>query len=92
MVYASEWQDEAAAQKMFEAYRGVLKGKWKNFRIDTESRTSISGSGDDGAFRLWLQGSRLFSAEGMKSVADLKDLTDAGAAARPNVVAAASID
>jgi hypothetical protein len=75
MVYASEWEDEAAAGQMFEAYRSVLKGKWKSFRIDSESKTSISGAGDDGVFRLWLSGSSVFSAEGMKSIADLRDLT-----------------
>jgi hypothetical protein len=92
MVYASEWQDEAAASKMFEAYRSVLKGKWKSLRIDTESKTSISGSGDDGAFRLWTSGVRLFSAEGMQSIADLKDLTVASGNVSPRHVAAASLD
>jgi hypothetical protein len=92
MVYASEWADEAAANKMFSAYRSVLKGKWKNLRVDTESKTAITGSGDDGAFRLWVSGARLFSAEGMKSIADLKDLTSASERRSPDAVAEASFD
>jgi hypothetical protein len=92
MVYASEWQDETAARKMFDAYRSVLKGKWKNLRIDAESKNSLSGSGDDGTFRLWLSGTRLFSAEGMQSIADLKDLTVATENVRPQPLVAASFD
>jgi hypothetical protein len=92
MIYASEWQDEAGALKMFGAYRTVLKGKWKSLRIDTESKSSITGSGDDGTFRVWVQGNRLFGAEGMKSIADLKDLTIAGGIEHRHAVAEASID
>jgi hypothetical protein len=92
MVYVSEWQDEAAARKMFDVYRTVLKGKWKNLKVDSDSKSSISGSGDDGAFHVWVQGKRLFSAEGMKSIADLKDLTLGVDAKAPNRAVAASIN
>jgi hypothetical protein len=92
MVYASEWQDEAAARNMFDAYRSVLKGKWKNLRVDSQTKTSISGNGDDGAFRVWVSGVRVFSAEGMKSIADLKDLTMASPGVRPYAAAVASLD
>ena len=73
--YASDWADEASARLMFDAYRKVLKGKWKNLRIDTDSTSAVSGTGDDGVFRLTVQGSRVVSVEGMKSIADLRDLT-----------------
>jgi hypothetical protein len=92
MVYASEWQDEAAARKMFDAYRNVLKGKWKNLKIDNETRHSVSGEGDDGAFLMWVSGVRVFSAEGMKSIADLKDLTIASEHLSPSATAVASLD
>jgi hypothetical protein len=92
MVYASEWHDETAALKMFNAYRSVLKGKWKNLRVDSESKGLISGLGDDGSFRVWVSGNRLFSAEGMKSIADLKDLTIADGPGRLTTVPVASID
>jgi hypothetical protein len=92
LVYASEWQDEAAARKMFDAYRSVLKGKWKKLRVDAESENAVSGSGDDGAFRLWLSGARVYSAEGMQSVADLKDLTVASRNVRSLGLVAASSD
>jgi hypothetical protein len=73
-------------------YRTVLKGKWKNLKVDSDSKSSISGSGDDGAFHVWVQGKRLFSAEGMKSIADLKDLTLGVDAKAPNRAVAASIN
>jgi hypothetical protein len=92
LVYASEWQDEEAAGRMLEAYRKILKGKWKNLRIDSQSTSVVVGSGDDGVFRVWRQGNRVFSAEGMKSVADLKDLTLASETERAPVVSAASVD
>jgi hypothetical protein len=91
LVYASEWQDEAAAVRMFQAYAKILKGKWKSFKIDTETKTSIAGSGDDGAFYLRVQGNRVFSAEGMRSIADLRDLTIASEQLNPTPVAAASL-
>jgi len=92
MIYASDWQDEAAARQMFNVYRSVLKGKWKKLQVDSESKNSISGVGDDGTFRVWLQGKRLSAAEGMKSIADLKDLTLAGDRQRPRDAVAASIN
>ena len=73
--YASEWADEASARKMFESYRAVLRGKWKLLQIDTETKDAVSGTGDDGAFRVSVQGTRVVSVEGMKSIADLRDLT-----------------
>lgn len=92
MVYCSEWQDESGARRMFDAYGKVLKGKWKNPRIDAESKTAMSGSGDDGAFRAWASENRFCSAEGMKSVADLRDLTAGAGGTQSRTVAAASID
>jgi hypothetical protein len=92
MVYASEWQDETAAARMFDAYKRVLKGKWKSLRVDSETKASLSGSGDDGAFRVWVSGVRVFSAEGMKSIADLKDLTIASRGGHSRSVVAASFN
>jgi hypothetical protein len=75
MRYASEWEDEAAAKKMFDAYREVLRKKWKAVQIDSESPAVVSGRGDEGVFQLSRAGKRVVSVEGMRSIADLRDLT-----------------
>jgi hypothetical protein len=67
LLYASEWDSADSARKMFEAYRQVLKGKWKQISIATDTPTSLTGSGDDGDFRVWLAGTRLTSVEGLPS-------------------------
>jgi hypothetical protein len=67
LLYASEWGSPESARKMFDAYREVLKGKWKQMTITTDTPTSLTGSGDDGDFRVWLAGTRLSSIEGLPS-------------------------
>jgi hypothetical protein len=67
LAYASEWEDEAAARKFFEAYRKVLQGKWKRFKPETESASELAGSGDDGRFVVRLEGKRVTSVEGLPS-------------------------
>ena len=50
LLYASEWDSPESARKMFEAYREVLKGKWKQMTVATDTPSSLTGSGDDGDF------------------------------------------
>ena len=64
LLYASEWTDVEAAREAFRLYRLVLKGKWKNLKVDSESPTEVVGTGDDGPFRLKLEGTRVSSVEG----------------------------
>ncbi|MBL8174307.1 MAG: hypothetical protein JNK48_06545 [Bryobacterales bacterium] len=64
LLYASEWEDAQAAQEAFRLYRLVLKGKWKTLTIESESAGEVVGKGDDGPFRLKLEGTRLTSLEG----------------------------
>jgi len=64
LLYASEWTDVEAAKEAFRLYRLVLKGKWKNLTVDSESPTEVVGTGDGGPFRLKLEGTRLSSVEG----------------------------
>ena len=68
LVYASEWADEAAAKRMFDAYRQVLKGKWKKLKIDEDAAGAIAGTGDDGIFRVECKGTRLTSVEGLPAL------------------------
>ncbi|HUQ92132.1 MAG TPA: hypothetical protein VM120_10670, partial [Bryobacteraceae bacterium] len=63
LLYASEWEDVKAAQEAFRLYQQVMKGKWKKFEITSESETLVEGIGDDGTFRLLLEGTRLSSVE-----------------------------
>ncbi|HYI96098.1 MAG TPA: hypothetical protein VEX68_21320 [Bryobacteraceae bacterium] len=65
LLYASEWETAEDARKMFEAYRGILKGKWKSMTVVTDTPTSLTGSGDDGDFRVSLTGTRVSSIEGL---------------------------
>jgi hypothetical protein len=71
LLYASEWDTPASAQQMFDAYRRVLQGKWKTLHAKKESAGLLVGEGDDGYFRLELDGTRLTSIEGMKSWSDV---------------------
>jgi hypothetical protein len=67
LSYASEWEDAASAQRMFDAYQRVMKGKWKQMRAGEPKDGILEGEGDDGLFRLTLAGTRLTSVEGVKS-------------------------
>jgi hypothetical protein len=69
LLYASEWETPESARKMFEAYRDVLKGKWKRMTITSDTPASLTGSGDDGDFRVWLTGTRVSSVEGLPPAA-----------------------
>lgn len=64
LVYASEWSGAEAARRYFEAYRKVLEGKWKVMTVTTATATELSGTGDDGAFTVRLEGARVTSVEG----------------------------
>lgn len=70
LLYASQWRDEASAKQMFDAYAKVLQGKWKHTTFTEKTDRLLSGTGDDGAFVVALDGSRLTSVEGLKTVED----------------------
>ncbi len=64
MVYRSSWTDPEYARKYFDLYQRVLAGKWKTMQVDAHNANSISGRGDDGYFRLVLNGADVTSWEG----------------------------
>ena len=72
LLYASEWSTPEAARNMFEAYKQVLKGKWARMQVAGNTETSLTGLGDDGYFRVWLDGNRLSSIEGLPALVDAK--------------------
>ena len=67
LLYASEWIAREMARRMFAAYKKVLAGKWKSVSYVKESEDTLEGSGDDGAFVVRLEGTRLSSLEGLKA-------------------------
>jgi hypothetical protein len=70
LLYASEWDDAAAAKRYFGLYRTLLGKKWKRLEIKSESDTSIAGLGDDGYFLLQVTGSVVTSLEGAENPID----------------------
>jgi IrrE N-terminal-like domain len=67
LLYAVEWDSEDMARRYFEAYRQVLKKKWKQMTVASESVDEVSGSGDDGRFELRRTGAVVTSVEGLES-------------------------
>jgi hypothetical protein len=70
LLYASEWDDAAAAKRYFELYRTLLGKKWKRLEIQSESDASVTGLGDDGYFLLQLTGNVVTSLEGAENPVD----------------------
>ena len=66
MVYASEWVDEDAAMRYFEAYEKVLRGKWKKVEVKEESAARFAGKSEDGYFAVTRIGKTVLSKEGFE--------------------------
>ena len=64
LLYASEWDDAAAASHYFKLYRQVLQKKWKHPEIQSENEAAVAGMGDDGYFLLQVKGTVVTSIEG----------------------------
>jgi hypothetical protein len=69
LAYASEWSSPEAAARFFKLYQRVLQGKWKKLTVESESADTLAGRGDDGYFRLRLEGALVTSLEGLPSPA-----------------------
>ena len=67
LVYASQWSDAKVAARFFHLYRKVLEGKWKKMRVTSESESVLTGEGDDGWFRVNLEGNIVRSTEGWEN-------------------------
>jgi hypothetical protein len=65
LLYAVEWDSEAAARDYFSAYREVLRKKWNRMTVDSDTADALTGLGDDGRFELRRQGSTVTSVEGL---------------------------
>ncbi len=64
LIYASSWSDEPTARRFFHLYRKVLEGKWKKLQVASENDSLLTGEGDDGWFRLNVEGNTVRSTEG----------------------------
>jgi hypothetical protein len=67
LAFASTWDSDESAQKFFDLYRSVLKGKWKTLEITAEAPSSLEGRGDSGYFRVWRTGAIVNHIEGAES-------------------------
>jgi len=67
LLQASRWADAEAASAFFGRYREALESKWERFEADEETPDSVAGRGDDGYFRLGVDGVRVWSVEGLPS-------------------------
>lgn len=67
LVFASTWDSEDSASEYFKLYRQVLRGKWKIFEIESDTASELTGKGDSGHFRLWMDGATVNQIEGWKS-------------------------
>ena len=63
--YATEWDSEDTAAQYLDAYREVMRKKWKKMTIAADSPDSVSGTGDDGRFELRRKGDIVTSVEGL---------------------------
>lgn len=61
----TDWESPEAASIFLSMFRQVLKGKWKQFDIASQTPTELTGSGDSGRFQVRLSGTRVQSLEGL---------------------------
>jgi hypothetical protein len=70
LSFVVEWDSPEAAQKFFELYQRVMKGKWKQMQSGAPntagSITTLAGSGDSGEFRLKVDGTKIECVEGLR--------------------------
>jgi hypothetical protein len=79
LLYASRWDDLSNARRMFAAYRKILAGKWKKMNLSQDSANLIAGEGDDGFFCTRLDGLRVTSIEGLKTLDEAMKSSEATA-------------
>jgi hypothetical protein len=93
LAYASTWDSSESAAKFLTEYERVLRGKWKQIEIESQTNrteadghppateklppafvvresgkgSELSGRGDSGYFRVWLDGATVNHLEGLQS-------------------------
>ncbi len=79
LLYASEWDSEAAAAEFYRDYQKVLGSKWKHCDVSIAREGLYGGQGDNGFFVTRLSGTNVSSIEGLQDGEVWRDLTAAGA-------------
>jgi len=69
LAYASEWDDAGWARQFFEAYQNVLRKKWRKIDVQSSNDATFTGQGDDGYFKVRLDGAVVRSLEGLRDAA-----------------------
>jgi hypothetical protein len=80
LKYVSQWDDSDHAQAFLEAYRDVLRRKWKRCGVSIERPSGYAGTGDNGFFVLRAKGDVVTSVEGLPHVSGWKRMTSSLAA------------
>jgi hypothetical protein len=65
LEYAVEWEDADWARQFFEAYKEVLRKKWRKIEPRPGNESTFAGLGDDGYFVVRLDGAVVRSLEGL---------------------------
>ena len=66
LEYVSDWDTPEAARTYFGLHLRVLKGKWKNMEVASQTDTEVRGTGDSGRFMLRISGASVQSIEGLR--------------------------
>jgi hypothetical protein len=66
LIYESEWSDADAAAKYFDAYKEILRKKWKTVDVTGQSADRYAGKSEDGYFAVRRDGSKVLSKEGFE--------------------------
>jgi hypothetical protein len=65
LIYRSVWSDDDHAQRFFDAYEKILRGKWRKIEISSRLDNRIDGKGDDGFFCVDRSATVVTSREGL---------------------------
>ena len=65
--YVSEWDSPEQASDFFQIYKSVLRKKWDKIEVSAETGDTMSGTGDDGYFKINRIGAIVSSVEGLAS-------------------------
>jgi hypothetical protein len=70
LEYVSEWDSPSSGAAFFEAYKRVLRKKWRHCIGSVSDASTFAGSGDDGLFVTRLTGNTVWSVEGLQDTND----------------------
>jgi hypothetical protein len=64
LLYSVEWDSPENAQRYFSAYRKAMEKRWKSFKVASETKDDVTGTGDFGGFELKVSATIVTSVEG----------------------------